>query len=159
LIGSKKQQEKEDAASIISKLEIDESVGELLCDKCEGRGGTSYNEPSSDVTKPQWIRCPKCQGRGKVDWVSHITGVPKKPDMFHFGSSSMYSTYSCGTSGVANMHDDIIDAMAQNLAKKIDEEILESIMKGSNKNIKLYDQEVKQVDNGIFSKFLFHTNT
>jgi len=130
LIGSKKQQEKN---RLHIELEIDEDAGELLCDKCEGKGGNICNHPSSDLTKPQWVRCTKCQGRGKVDWVSHITGVPA-PKMFGFSSTSSSSSWAG-----AHCHDDAIDAMSKALAAKIDEEILESIINDSNKYLKSYN--------------------
>lgn len=141
---------------MVLKLEIDEDAGELLCDKCKGKGSTPSNQDPYTMAAV----CSKCQGRGKVDWISHITGVPSEP-MFGFSSTSSY--YVCSTPGGASqsqkIHDDAIDAMSKNLAKKIDEEIIESIMKGSNKNIKMYDQEVHTLDNGIVSKLLFYPNT
>ena len=159
MIGSKKQQENKNhdkSTDLKPELpEIDESLGELLCDECGGRGCTPYVDEQTIQTI-----CWKCQGDGKVDWVSHITGKPQRP-MFGFSSSSSMSsmgTYST-SGGPYNIHDDAIDAMAQALAKKIDEEILESIRDSPNKHMKFYNQEVRQVDNGIVSKFMFHTDT
>jgi len=157
LIGSKKQQEREKNKSMDTKrkqLEIDESLGELVCDVCGGRG-VIPSEITETITY-QSI-CWKCQGDGKVDWVSHITGKPQKP-MFGFASTSSF-TASTPNGGHSHIYDDAIDAMAHNLAAKIDEEIIDKILNGDNKHIKYYNQEVKQFDNGIVSKFMFHTDT
>jgi len=145
LIGSKKQQEKN---KIISKLEIDESLGELLCDECEGRGSIPEKEDQFKLAR----MCEKCQGRGKVDWLSHITGVPPKPTGF---STSSFTS----TSGNCAIPNAIVDAAAKQLADSIDKEILDNLINSTNKHIKMYDQEVQQFDNGIVSKFMFHTDT
>lgn len=135
--------------------EIDESLGELLCDECEGRG--CLPSKIEDISTMQ-ARCWKCQGDGKVDWVSHITGKPVKP-MFHFSSSSISnSTVAAGTSG-NHVHDDMIDAMSKHLADKIDKEIMDNLLNPHNKHMKFYNEEVKQFDNGIVSKFMFHPDS
>lgn len=157
MIGSKKQLEKEKSKSMDLKdklPEIDESLGELLCDECGGRG--CLPPEINDISTLQSV-CWKCQGDGKVDWVSHITGKPPRR-MFGFSSSS-FSTYAAGTSGShSHVHDDIVDALAQNLAKKIDEEIMDNLLNPHNKHMKFYNQEVKQGDNGIVSKFMLHSD-
>lgn len=153
MTGLKEQQEKNKNKSMVSKLEIDEDAGELLCDKCEGRGCMPTRVV--DESHGQTV-CSKCQGRGKVDWISHITGVPA-PREYAFSSSSF--TYS-STSGNGNhCHDDAVDAMAQVLAANIDKEIMDNLLNPTNKHIKMYGQEVKKFDNGIFSKFMFHPDS
>ncbi len=149
LIGSRKQLENTKLKVEDEPPEIDESLGELVCDECGGRGCT-INEYTLSA------RCWKCQGDGKVDWVSHCTGKPKKP-MFDFGSSSFSSSVPESVSN--GVYDDAIDAMSKQLADSIDKEIIDDITNDSNKYIKMYGQEVKQVDNGIVFKQLFHTDT
>ena len=149
--------------------EINEEEGEILCDKCEGKGST----PSSQNARTMAAMCSKCQGRGKVDWISHITGVP---EVIFYSSSS-------GTSSTAPLSlrrnlvnylrkqleknkdinkdnkDDIVYAMAKRLATKIDEEISDSIIKEGNKHVNLYDPGGKVFDNGIISKLMFYADT
>jgi len=147
--------------------EIDEEAGELLCDKCEGKGSTLSDQNPYTMASI----CSKCQGRGKVDWISHITGVPRLPDASSSSTSS--SSFSCvvssgsyafvgSTSGNGcinkDINDNIMYAMAKRLATKIDEEILDSIIKEGNKHINLYPGG-KVFDNGIISKFMFHADT
>lgn len=127
--------------------------GEMICDKCGGKGGNSFGTPSGDLTKPQWVRCQKCQGEGKVDWVENIMG--KAPQQNHGTSSSssfmMGGTFAkAGTSGQSPkclISDDVdspvdfyyngehsfltsqlLDKMGKEIADSIDKEILESIM-------------------------------
>ena len=145
--------EKEKLSIKFNPPEVDESLGEILCDECDGRGcGTPKGKEKLSV------RCWKCQGDGKVDWVSHITGKPQKP-MFGFHSTSSF----VGPAGIIGsnssshgIHDDALNAISKSLAEKIDEEILDNIINDSNKHTKLYDQEVIKFDNGIVSKQLFH---
>lgn len=83
-----------------SELKIDKNAGEVLCDICEGEGYIRCKTKSStgilsgDTVIPtkEAVKayvdpppCWKCQGSGKLDWISYITGNPKKPN--HYGSS------------------------------------------------------------------------
>ena len=111
---------------------IDESLGELLCDECEGRG--CLPSEIDDIQTLQSV-CWKCQGAGKVDWVSHIMGVAP-PSSASSSGTSMSSSWS--TSGTTGVHDDAIEAAATALAAKIDEEILDSIVNDSNKYSNFY---------------------
>lgn len=136
-------------------LNIDESKGEMLCDECEGRGCIPPEIDSPEIMQEM---CWKCQGSGKVDWVSNVMQKPK-PQYFGFGSSSFYnSTATYSTSGNASpLHDDIIDSMAKALAMKIDNEIIDNIMKGQQQMYEpKFNWEVKEVDNRIVSKFMFY---
>lgn len=145
--------------SMSGNLKLEE--GELICDKCEGKGGHSNGDPADDLCDAGWVRCQKCQGGGKVDWIENIVG--KKPEM-NFGSSST-SISSGGTFAVDpnnhGIHDDMIDAMSKQLADQIDKEILESLVNHSEQ----IDKQMKKAanvfadmggmfDNGIISKFM-----
>jgi len=148
--------------STSENLKLEE--GEMVCDKCEGKGGNAYNQPSDDLTKPQWVRCQKCQGTGKVDWIENVVGK-KPPDMF--GSSSTSSMSSGGTfavsPGMNNFLDkEALDVMSKHLADEIDKEILESLMvdlEQTNKKMKkaanvFADMGGPVFDNRIISKFM-----
>ena len=134
-------------------LNIDESKGEMLCDECEGRGCIPPEIDSPEIMQEM---CWKCQGSGKVDWISNVMQKPK-PRYFGFGSSSFYGSTFASTSGSASPHDDIIDSMAKALAMKIDEEIIDAIVKNRQQ---IYEPKFKweddRVDNRIVSKFMFY---
>jgi hypothetical protein len=141
--------------------EIDEEAGELLCDKCEGKGSTPSNQDPCTMA----AICNKCQGRGKVDWISHITGVPELSQTSNSSSSWASMSMSLNTTqsyafvgstfgnGCINkdVDDHIMYKMAKRLATKIDEEISDSIIKEGNKHINLYNPGGKVFDNGIIS--------
>lgn len=94
---------------------------QLVCDNCNGTGCV----PSEFSPTELAMRCPKCQGDGWVDWISNITG---KPIRNLYGSSSSMSS---GTSGT----DIICDQMAQDLANKIDKDILDTIISKTEQKI------------------------
>lgn len=85
--------------------------GEVICDKCNGTGYSRKNVP-----------CYKCRGTGKLDWVTNVMGR-KKPRMLT-ASFSQTSGSSIFKNKIAKKY---VDAMAREMAKKIDEEILESL--------------------------------
>ena len=91
--------------------------GETLCDKCNGTGCISSELNPNGLASC----CSKCQGDGYVDWISNITGKPPK----HIYGSSSVSMSS--TSGF-NIPSFIADQMAQDLADKIDKEILKTVI-------------------------------
>lgn len=154
-------------ASTSENLKLKE--GEMICDKCEGKGGASHAHPSSDLNSPNWVRCQKCQGKGKVDWVENIVG--KKPEFDHGSSSSSMSsggTFAIsGTSGNPfNIPQNVLDGAAQQIANEIDKEILESLRSHSEQIDRENDIQMKTAaqimtemggtifDNGIISKFM-----
>ena len=134
--------------------EINEDEGEILCDKCEGRGCDPIPPGAQGGMTSV---CQKCQGGGKLDWVSFITGKPKPPQ-FHFSSSST-SWSGIGTATSSAFPQKIVDVMAKKLAEKIDEEIMDNLLNPTNKHIKMYNREVKEFDNGIVSKQLLYPYT
>lgn len=79
-------------------LKVDKDAGEVLCDVCEGRGCIPCTDQEKNFYNSSSI-CWKCQGDGKLDWLSFVTGKPKKP--IYYGSSSIFSGTSgfLGTSG------------------------------------------------------------
>jgi hypothetical protein len=113
-----------------SITEEDLEEGELICSKCNGVG--FLNKIESENTSIYKDTCPKCQGSGKLDWIENVMG--KKPIITHGTSTSgsgMLNTYGAwGTSGYVDYSKEIISMMAAEMAKKIDDEILEMIKKG-----------------------------
>jgi len=97
---------------------------QFICDKCNGTGCV----PSEINPHEMASICQKCQGDGWVDWISNITGKPPRYLYTSAGTSmSSSSAYGASTSGygVPNF---IVDKMAEDLAKKIDEEILKVVV-------------------------------
>jgi len=89
--------------------------GEMICDKCEG-SGTSWI-----YTTP----CSKCQGQGKVDWVENIVG--KKP---------LYGSDSSSSVNFKHLMQAVIQSSKQ-LANKIDQEIMETLVAKSEQTNKI----------------------
>lgn len=119
--------------------EEDLNDGEMICPKCNGVG--FLNKIEFDDSSIYKDLCDKCQGTGKLDWIENIRG--KKPNMYNSSSSGMlwstsgWSDVSLsnplkGTSGTINidLRNEMIKDMAEQAAKKIDEEILEILTKG-----------------------------
>lgn len=90
---------------------------QMVCDQCNGTGCI----PSEFSPQELACRCPKCQGDGWVDWISNITG---KPPRYLYSSSGTSMSSTSGT-GIPNF---IADKMAQELADKIDKEILATLV-------------------------------
>lgn len=109
------------------------------CNICDGKG---YEPPHIDNPQIMQSTCWKCMGEGKVDWITLAMNNPPEPPIdssasYDFGLSGFTRIGPNGIkgfNGTSGIHDDAIDAMAQSLAQKIDEEILDAIMKGGNKN-------------------------
>lgn len=87
---------------------------EIKCDKCNGTGKVWYG-----------FTCQKCYGKGTLDWVRY-----HKPFDFSIRSTSI----SSGSSRHKSLYNEAI----RNIAKKINEEILEYL---SNPDfIKIYKE-------------------
>jgi RecJ-like exonuclease len=85
---------------------------QIVCDKCNGTGCV----PSEFSPHELASVCQKCQGDGWVDWISNITGKPPR----HIYSSSGTSISNV-VGGIPNC---VVNKMAEELASKIDKEIL-----------------------------------
>lgn len=86
------------------------------CDKCNGRGNIPTKNP--DVVK----QCSKCFGKKQLDWIENLVGVTKYKPTFD------------------EVQQDILNVLSMELAKKIDEEILNSIFKETDKDEKKLSQ-------------------
>jgi len=53
--------------------------GEVICDKCNGYGYTTFNEQRGKNFYPMKSECTKCFGEGKLDWIEIIVGKRKEP--------------------------------------------------------------------------------
>lgn len=73
-----------------TQVSLDESIGEVLCDECNGWGNL-YSKDESHL-----VRCQKCWGIGKLDWIERVVG--KKPEFYGTSGSAFY-----GTSGPLTM--------------------------------------------------------
>lgn len=74
--------------------------GEVLCDKCNGKGRITYSKHFSET-------CYKCKGVGKLDWIENIVGKTSSPNDL--------------------LEDAFYKQMAKELADAIDSEILKSL--------------------------------
>ena len=126
--------------------------GELICDKCEGRGSI----PSIQNPQTMASTCSKCLGAGKVDWVENILG--KKPPPMSATSSS----WANSTSG-HGIPQSFLDEASKKLADEIDMEIMGCIIKEaeqSKNKMKAAATVLSKIggpaiDNGIISKLMF----
>ena len=99
------------AAECVSNFKLEE--WETVCNKCDGGG--SFPKKFAKLEDPYYSICSKCQGEGKVDWIENIVG--RKTNIFNFY--------------------DKCDVLAQQLANKIDQEIMGSLIKKSEQNNKM----------------------
>ena len=95
--------------------------GEVICSKCNGTGKDKNSCYSNNT-------CTKCLGEGKLDWVSNAM-IKKTSYVYNFSTS----TYAC----TPTITEELYDYMAEQLARKIDQEILEDLFKSNEeqKNI------------------------
>lgn len=68
-----------------TQLPLDESIGEIVCDKCNGWGNLYSKGDERHI-----IRCNKCWGVGKLDWIEKAVG--KKEVVFGTTGSSFFGT-------------------------------------------------------------------
>lgn len=112
-------------------LELNEELGEMVCDKCEGAG--SCNTTYSEETSPYYWRCPKCKGKGKVDWVENILGA--KPLLVRGLSASFVTMDELDFFKNSEAHE-FIELLSREISKDIDNEILRSLKEDSEQNNK-----------------------
>lgn len=87
---------------------IDLNEGEVWCPSCKGVGS---HPPKPIGNYEVAAQCKKCNGHGKLDWIARVVGL-KEP----FDYDSFYAS-----------------EMAEEIAKAIDKEIIDSIIFDSNK--------------------------
>jgi len=87
-------------------------IEKVVCNKCNG---TKFVNRKNDLISNYFIQviCPKCNGEGTLDWIEQILG--KKPTH---------------TNEILNKWADLV---AENMAKKIDEDILKEIFEKARK--------------------------
>lgn len=59
---------------------MDLNPGEIICDKCNGRGLTYTPSSKFSITghmSGDQYKCIKCKGTGKLDWIENIVGKKK----------------------------------------------------------------------------------
>jgi len=105
--------------------EINEDLGEVLCDECGGRGWkhgemVEYSTMQPGVT----ASCKKCRGTGKLDWIERIVG--KRPHR-------LSARFNCfGLSEIpeirTSIDGEIIKRIAEQMSADIDREIMETLM-------------------------------
>jgi len=82
------------------KLKLDPEKGEIVCEKCDGKGTRRAKDGISLMEF-----CPKCGGTGKLDWVEVVTGKRKDPPM-------------------VDVRRALIDVMGSKIAEDVDRQIL-----------------------------------
>ena len=105
--------------------------GDIICDKCSGKG---WLEGKTDW----YYNCDKCYGARKLDWVERIMG---KANPFPKRALKANWTIEMEEDLVAihdvNLESEIIDILAEELAEKVDEEIMGNIIELSVTKSKL----------------------
>lgn len=124
-------------------VSLNEELGEIICPECEGYGATPKEIKSMDEIQ---MTCQKCQGTGKVDWCQAAVGVPPPKD-FRLSFTDFAKNF---------LHDDnkdilpyqqaLIDKLSQDLADKIDAEILESLQGNLEQN----DDKTKFIRGSVY---------
>lgn len=105
---------------------LNEELGEIFCDKCNGTG--TY--PSGMYQ----LRCPKCQGKKKLDWCEQIVGVTPKEMSYLSFQTYINDVYNAATT-IHPYQEKIMEEMSLSLAKKIDQEILDTLTSDLEHNI------------------------
>jgi len=93
----------------------------MICDRCNGSGWLTG--------KTEWqYTCDKCRGDGWVDWISHIMGKPLPPPRQLKGNWTMEVEQDLVAMHGTNVHEEIVNSIASELADKIDQEIMENLI-------------------------------
>jgi hypothetical protein len=139
-------------AKVNSNRKVNEDLGEIVCDKCNGEGAILHHK----IEVMDYV-CPKCQGRGKVDWVENVVGVKPKDSMFSF--SKFAATYA--DVPIPDFQMDFINKLSNELAKEIDNDIIRSLQPKSEHNLKFTWSNVKErmYDHRVIPKFMFYPPT
>ncbi len=107
--------------------------GDIICLKCEGLGWLT-----KDLSRENdWqYTCDKCWGAGKLDWIERIMGKPS-PHHTLKGDWSIEMDQELNALHDISLDSEIIDAMTQEIADEIDEEIIKNIIEFSVTQSKL----------------------
>jgi len=96
--------------------------GELICDKCNGKGSVEANERLMKIKT-----CPKCLGAKKVDWIENAMGKQPKDWFFDSSAAVWAQTESELYIHGKPLDEHILDVMAKEIAKEVDKQILEKM--------------------------------
>jgi hypothetical protein len=104
--------------------------GEVLCPLCDGKGYyVQKNLPDKIYYfKELNVECPTCYGLGKLDWIEAIVGK-RKPNLgvvFDFKTEYMCTFEKENNHPFSNK---IMKEAAENIANKVDKEILDILTK------------------------------
>ena len=106
---------------------------EYTCDRCGGEGRIKNpslkNQDSLMFPMLTYLTCPKCLGDKKLNWIERVFGKQEKVVSVDFSGVSTFSESTLNQS----QYKGIVDELANNLAKEIDKQIMESFLKESNK--------------------------
>lgn len=107
---------------------------EVLCSRCNGTGWDpiQIESPFVDREPKITIVCNFCNGYGFVNWIDNILGP--KPKISKYLEYDL-SYYNIGIDSAINnsFTKEMVDILGEEMAKKIDKEILETLLKESNK--------------------------
>lgn len=105
---------KKEGATSTAKPTLD--PGDIICPKCKGTGWI--------VGEKDWdYRCDRCWGAGKLDWIERIMGKPSPYHTLKADWTLEEQEDLCGLYD-SDLGQKIIDAMSEEIAKEIDEEII-----------------------------------
>jgi len=107
---------------------IDESLGEVLCDRCGGSGfvgpGEKFDYSSSEPgIMPK--RCKKCRGEGRLDWVENVVGKRPRSAFIRPGVYVREIDVSEFVP-LPDVDTEIADRAVEQMAMDIDREIMEA---------------------------------
>lgn len=122
----------------VKKLVEDNLFNYYLCPDCNGRGTITIKE-NKNRRGPKNILCNKCQGRGYLDWVENIVG---RKALSYEDVVDCLST----TCREISIEEKIRKEVVEKLAKKIDEEIMDSLFNSSWKVYKKFEPLAKKED-------------
>ena len=109
-------------------IELNEKLGEIICPECKGE--KQINRGVYGV-----VMCQKCQGKGKLDWCEQAVGVAPKTIKDYKTSFVKFSQdYLCEFK-TTPVQEKMYDHLANQLADKIDAEIIESLIDDSEHNV------------------------
>ena len=99
--------------------------GEVICDRCQG---TCHEPNSNDNDELCTEICGRCLGHGKLDWIENIVGKIREKRKL---SSSWTVSQSTEVKGIFSydIEKELMEALAEEIAKDIDEQILKELIR------------------------------